>query len=1140
MLNVLKKIMLSIAVCSTLGLSACLPDNTDPDKAANAGQLSGTFYANGLGSVALAIQNAVVTSSNWFAAMGSDGLNLAALGVSSQGLGVPVKSFVCNNASGSGVLQITWIDARDGSNKFALRGIGSDAGSIVSALRNRVSGNQIGVFNGSSIVMANGTSQSLPSGCAAATIPNGAPVLAFAIETPAPPTQEMVRTEYRTTPCGADETGRQMRGTQVQSRIVRYLANGTMAADAWSTDIASMGQCMNDAVVELGTRNFRAGAGTVNMNNFAAIALRDLLQGQLQMDCVDRSVNANMARSGQMKRSAKTVDTCPLMAGMAGMTQGGESDTGDGTDTKILQCKGQTPLMYKQFVNLMGQGLQTTAWTRGTATLLRTLDNKAVDDRGQQAKRYKWTGTDINCGGYQTFYAGCGIIPGNPTPYAQRASNKFTISPITGYRVHRSWLNKVFGVCFLGSCVSVEGGEVYNLNPDYFSGVDNLQNGGTTTYRTMGVFDLANPSNPQNWINNEKFLPYTVPKTIWRINDNQCLWRERVMIANCPFYYDPTMQGDWTMTHISASNARPVAIDPGIPSDGSDTGTTYAQVRAEGHMVAQVVLHWKKKNIKGTKRWDETFGPGLGAYIKSWSGVPVTDIVTLTAEQTDIRNESCENVAYQLNAYNIMTEKQGIMQQAQVTMNNMAAIRNNAQAALTAASANVTTAKNNLTNLNAQIQGHYNNATYWENAADHAWDSYNSMANANAEYDRNFNPSCNTKGCTQPVYSPPYSSAQLDQAAANASYYAGVYEYNANLETDAARNKENQRPSYQAAINNAENAEAGAQASFNAAQAELNTASTRYNDANTIYLAAKQVNDQHLVNPLTSEELNILTEYQGRVCTSASGTLDLDSQQNYKQACIGYYDNPQPFSKVQSIGLFCDATFNRSGENLSFKISSNSFYSDNVQTTLLNTEGVHLAWRPVLEGNRFAGDESTTLVTRQRGFTDPLMCARSEYRYIQWPVTEYYWQCGGKGGCRQAQRSSSCTIIESTAREWSGLSYETGTWSRPETVCITPWGTYGSCSQLPNPYSTWSSGCTLPVTAPPVAAPPPPPATSPPQSSGMSCTDECGETKSDGATWCRAGVNGIGHGRRCSNGVIEELTGVSGLGCDAGGTFQCQ
>lgn len=55
-----------------------------------------------------------------------------------------------------------------------------------------------------------------------------------------------------------------------------------------------------------------------------------------------------------------------------------------------------------------------------------------------------------------------------------------------------------------------------------------------------------------------------------------------------------------------------------------------------------------------------------------------------------------------------------------------------------------------------------------------------------------------------------------------------------------------------------------------------------------------------------------------------------------------------------------------------------------------------------------------------------------------------------------------------------------------------------------------------------------------------SCSDECGEDKDNGRTWCTAGTQNLGiRTSKCVDGIIVHPTTISGLGCDAGAQTAC-
>ena len=57
---------------------------------------------------------------------------------------------------------------------------------------------------------------------------------------------------------------------------------------------------------------------------------------------------------------------------------------------------------------------------------------------------------------------------------------------------------------------------------------------------------------------------------------------------------------------------------------------------------------------------------------------------------------------------------------------------------------------------------------------------------------------------------------------------------------------------------------------------------------------------------------------------------------------------------------------------------------------------------------------------------------------------------------------------------------------------------------------------------------------------GQGCMDECGEQRRDGEKWCTAGTTNLGmRTSQCTNGSVGYASTISGIGCDAGGRYQC-
>jgi hypothetical protein len=116
--------------------------------------------------------------------------------------------------------------------------------------------------------------------------------------------------------------------------------------------------------------------------------------------------------------------------------------------------------------------------------------------------------------------------------------------------------------------------------------------------------------------------------------------------------------------------------------------------------------------------------------------------------------------------------------------------------------------------------------------------------------------------------------------------------------------------------------------------------------------------------------------------------------------------------------------------------------SVSVQTIMMNRDGQQIDYTPrVVSGPKlqYVGQYSI-----------PLHCGRIERRSFSWPGYTLATACGGKS-CWSYWAYSPVTIREVVTREWSGDNQYTGTWSYPNVVYKSDYGTWGSVSQIPNP-----------------------------------------------------------------------------------------
>ncbi|MCB1538110.1 MAG: hypothetical protein H6865_02290 [Rhodospirillales bacterium] len=1046
MMSTMRKLAMTALCFGLLTLSACLPEEQDANKALSSatGRLSAEYYASGLGNVAVQIQNAIISDPSWSSKVDAGwSLDLAAFGLSPDAMGAPVKSAICSSG-GTQVTHITWIDGRDSTTgNFQVRGIGTNAAAVVNGLRSRLAGDQVGTFSNGTVTLAHpdasgNSTVNLTGDCATANIPAGAPVVVLKIDRPAVPASDMARTEYRTMAC---DTG--SHGTRVEKRVVTYKKDGTFETTGWQADTA--GNCVPDIAITVTDKEFKTGEGSADLSNFAAVALKDLLAQKLQMDCTQANISKKETGTGDAN---KALDTCGLKASGSGAQGVTDTDTTDQSDTRILDCAGVTAVTKMAFVNLLGTGTSTTTWRTGTATLVRVIDKSQVDishNTQDAGRRAKWIGTDISCGGDEYFTVTCDKVPGAPATAPRVSNQKWYAMPVLSWGRDKTWFPDLTGICFFGSCTQMVGGIMTFLNFDYFTGTDLRQYVSTTTRRDMGA---------RTWIDPQTFKPLPEATSRWTISDNQCTWSTRVAIVNCPYDYDPSAQGNWLPTTIvtpgSGWNSTtgyykaasypglPVALDPGVPYNGTKAGLIYVLSRAQGYYTSSVLLQWQRCNIKGCSNWFEYAGPGENAYIKSWTNAHTDpNLIYLTSEAQKQREDLCGNIAFQLNASEAAREAGEIATQKGQIAEDKKSIMNTKKTAMDAAQAV----------YNDRVSA-LNIAKSVENQA--KTDSESKRADATAKR--------TTAGQKTAYYNsikddPSYTTAQKNAAKSDAD--AAVA---------AATTAENDATQAEQLYAQKQTDTAARQNEVNASQTTLTNATTAYNTAKGVYDQAKADADAAAAHAkdladqvaagwtsgLTQEQKDNLRALQGQLCASTNESLNLTEQESTTDGCTNVYDYPDRFGALaDGATKYCDAVFDKTDNtdgtySLSFHHydPSDATY---IQTTLLNKDGVLLAHRPQVENN-------TSLTVRQNGFYEPLHCGRNEEKKIPWTVLHLGFICGGKGGCQPFIYATTENLIEAKTREWKGYSYADGTWSIPTlTYYMAGAGTWDRLDQVPNP-----------------------------------------------------------------------------------------
>ncbi len=1067
MVNIRKCLSLMV-LGATLALSACLPDSTDPVKnnPNAAGRVTGEYYANSLANVAVQVQQAIITSPTWFTATTGGVLNLASMGINTDTMGAPMRTMICPTGSGSQVRQISWIDGRDTAGRFNVRGMGTDSATIVGFLRDRTSGDLIGTYRNGGIAMlkdgATATPTALPASCSGSAIPVGAPVIVFTIDRPAAPTTEMARIEYRTVPCTNNK-----RGTMVQQRKVTYRPDGTWdpanpnAGWGGESGSESVGACVDDIVIATSGYDLQEGAGTANLNNFAATSLRRILNEQLQMDCtkvdVKKSKNAEEARK-------KNIDTCSLNARSTGQEGTKDRNEDNQTDTRRLECAGADITMRIRFKNLLDDklGRSTITWYDGHATLVRVVDNSSVtNDTGTDGvgKRKVWIGETINCSGDETHRVACGKVPNAPDEKPQKSTEKWSRNLVDGWFVDEDWFAHVFNLCLFSDCVSVVGGYWDYLNFDYFTGTEQVQNSHVTTWRGMEAI---------TWDDKFTFKPLPTPTTPWKITENICTWYTRTLWVNCPFNYDSTRQGDWKPETITAGKwgasdkymvatkyaGLPVALNPGIPWDGTTTGKVYYQTVdrdkyphdkwEQRFYTSEAGLLWKSCNIKGCDKWWEFRGPGKDAFIKSWTNQPAVpaNSILISAAAQQIRSDVCGDIQFQLDASNdkikkakkyndkkeVSDQKKQLMDAYKPTLDAAKQAVTNAQSAVSAAQSAYNSASSNY----SYYQSLANSAAYSASAA------YSSYAAVAADSNS--------------------TSAQINaawSAYASAASYANSMQSTANSYYNQMVARGNELTARQNELNAARTTRDNAQAVYDQKKGVYETAKAETDKAEEDLDKAKKKAEIGMGRDLTDAERAEVQKLNDALCTSSGNSLNFSEQKSFEKICTQHYNNPGMFNYLPGVNELCKTMFKKETKDgnvtLEFKKVDSGKEGTVVQTTILNRNGVLLAHRPQIEDN-------TKLIVRQNGFWKDLYCGRNEETAIAWPLQVFYVSCGGKGGCRTLSYMTTTTITEAITREWKGKSYTEGTWSYPTRVYHSAlYGSWATRGEIPNPIVTWAN-----------------------------------------------------------------------------------
>jgi len=551
----------------TMLLSACLPDEKDPNKTAATGgdtsAVSGGYYASALGNAALKLQNQIVSDASWFTQTAT-GSSLTLADIQLEGVPAVLKTNVCPTGTGIEVLQLSWLEATGADGKFSIKGAGTDNSQLLKALRARMSADELGVMTANGVIsLINNTTTAIPASCTGLHIPTNTPVIALLIERPAKPSAELARTEYQTTTC----TGAHMVGSVVQKRVVTYDTEGKINYGAWTDNVGGCLQSVDIAAVT----NSSSISANATLQNFANVTLKSVLDNNGQMKCSLSSVLKN--------GDSKDLIDCAAKASVTGSAAATATTSASADLPRTLTCgKAHDDLAI---LGISAPVATTMSLSGAGATLVRQVSTQ-TDSNGKQTSVTNWVGQSVNCTGSESAAVACTLIQDQP-------------NPVTGAK----WVSSPVGTA-----------NVTHINMD--------------TYMNAAVLAKATPiavSAPvssTSWKDASQIIPNVLrsPYAITN-NNNNCEWQyhkwEECPNATTADASLPT--GTWT-TSLNPANAFPATFSTLSPvfTGGSNAAlvSAYNSYKATGDGGFAVVAYAQSGGV--------TYGQPTNAtpYLKSW------------------------------------------------------------------------------------------------------------------------------------------------------------------------------------------------------------------------------------------------------------------------------------------------------------------------------------------------------------------------------------------------------------------------------------------------------------------------------------------------------------------------------------------
>lgn len=458
------------AVAMTLALSACMPtDNAsnEVDSSREFLKSQSKIYAQSLQQYGARSQDLLMSTSTWVAGSISNGalINVAALGGDFGAADEYTQSGYCviDTANPTSAMHLTWFDEQDADGNFVLKGVGAgNSGHIIRALREHVSGNNLGIKDGANVkLVSTGAAQALPADCAGFNIPEGSPVLMFNIRIPQTMDESVVNTEYRTAACASG-----MEGHMIQSLNVTSHPDGSISAGgvtltsggSFDTPIYDYlwqehsDNCVAPVVMaSLTSRTIEAQGVDLSalIESGNAGTAGNIVNNRLnEIDCKEaEQVAAEDAETESEDEVAEGFSTCSSSVDVAALQSIGEVYVEvDRVENVTKPCGGTSGNFTDRLSGFIGNATHV-AW-EGEAKYRREILRHSLDDDltsvsdDNRKFRERWEGVSLECEREEAMNFTCASV------YPQFGSSFFSVVDNRGFNYRRTnritdWADKI-------------------------------------------------------------------------------------------------------------------------------------------------------------------------------------------------------------------------------------------------------------------------------------------------------------------------------------------------------------------------------------------------------------------------------------------------------------------------------------------------------------------------------------------------------------------------------------------------------------------------------------------------------------------------------------------------------------------------